>query len=103
MTPMVALVMPAGGTVCKGAAIHGMAARGSTSVGRTAESSTVLSDAIHSPELINLCVHIGRYVRGSLLLCAIRELVRLYVGRRETVAAYGLIWIKSPCCLDRKS
>src|SRR6201993_5183359 len=44
------------------------------------------SQSIHSAELINLRVHIGRYPRSSLLLCAIGEFLRFYLGRWHTLS-----------------
>jgi hypothetical protein len=59
------------------------------------------SQSIHSAELINLRVQIRRYTRSSLLLYAIREFVRFYLGRCRTPSLHHLVGVKSPHCLKR--
>jgi hypothetical protein len=54
------------------------------------------SRSIHSAELINLRVRIRRYARSSLLLCAIGEFVRRYLGRRETRRLNHPVGVESP-------
>ena len=58
------------------------------------------SQSIHSAELINLRVQIRRYARSSLLLCAIAEFVRFYVGRWHTLSLNHPVGVESPHCLN---
>ena len=59
------------------------------------------SQSIHSAELINLRVQIRRYARSSLLLCAIGEFVRFYLGRWQPHSLNHPIGVESPDCFKR--
>src|SRR5579864_559078 len=78
-----------------------MAAQGIHRWANVRKFSTTASQSIHSAELINLREQIRRYARSSLLLCAIGEFVRFYLGRRQTHRLNRPIGVESPHCLKR--
>jgi hypothetical protein len=67
-----------------GAAIYRNGRQGEYIGGLRAENFDQLHHNRYIRRLINLREQIRRYARRSLLLCAIGEFVRFYLGRRQT-------------------